>query len=349
MAVALLSDTAGAQTIDTAKLDESLRESVERGCHGRQEVIITVEPGYREALQPALSVHGDKVTGEFPAINAIAADIHCDDLVALAAFGSIRAVSTNAAIGVAAAKSATPTAKQDAKAAQAAARVLEAQAAKGLKKNAFATLGATKLRDVKPTVVMPVPGQSTLTDSVTGAVQTSLKNSTYTGSGIGVAVIDSGIQAGIDFGNRITAFYDFSKGDIRTASPYDDYGHGTHVAGLIGSQYVGVAPYARLIGLKVLDAKGQGTTDTVVRAIEFAITNRHLLGINVLNLSLGHPIYEPAATDPLVQAVEHATRVGLTVVVAAGNFGIESEDGAGWAMPASCRRPTHRRPSASVP
>ena len=138
---------------------------------------------------------------------------------------------------------------------------------------------------------------------------------------IGVAVIDSGIEPGTDFDNRITAFYDFTVGDIRAVAPHDEYGHGTHVAGLIGSEFVGVAPHSRLIGLKVLNARGQGTTDNVVRAIEFAITNRHLLGINVLNLSLGHPIFEHAPTDPLVQAVEHAARVGLTVVVAAGNFG----------------------------
>ena len=65
----------------------------------------------------------------------------------------------------------------------------------------------------------------------------------------------------------------------------------------------------------------------MVRAIEFAIANRHLLGINILNLSLGHPIYEHAATDPLVQAVEHAARSGLTVVVAAGNFGANPKTG----------------------
>ena len=174
---------------------------------------------------------------------------------------------------------------------------------------------------------MLVPAESGLTNNMTGAIQTTLKQAKYSGNGIGVAVIDSGIQPGIDFGDRITAFYDFTKGGIRAVTPHDDYGHGTHVAGLIASEYVGVAPYARLIGLKVLDSKGQGTTDNVVRAIEFAITNRHLLGINVLNLSLGHPIYEPAATDPLVQAVEHATRVGLTVVVAAGNFGINPKTG----------------------
>ena len=65
----------------------------------------------------------------------------------------------------------------------------------------------------------------------------------------------------LDFGTRITAFYDFTHGDIRVATPSDAYGHGTHVAGLAASAYVGVAPAARLIGLKVLDAQGQGTTD----------------------------------------------------------------------------------------
>ena len=55
------------------------------------------------------------------------------------------------------------------------------------------------------------------------------------------------------------------------------YGHGTHVAGLAAGTYVGVAPTARLIGLKVLDAQGQGTTDNVIRAIEFAIVNKEVL------------------------------------------------------------------------
>src|SRR5207247_6756951 len=78
------------------------------------------------------------------------------------------------------------------------------------------------------------------------------------GNGIGVAVIDSGIEPGEDFNDRITAFYDFTNGDILSVAPSDAYGHGTHVAGLIASQYVGVAPNARLIGLKVLDVHGKG-------------------------------------------------------------------------------------------
>ena len=87
------------------------------------------------------------------------------------------------------------------------------------------------------------------------------------------------------------------------------------------SRATGVAPTARLIGLKVLNAQGQGTTDNVIRAIEFAIVNKTALKIDVINLSLGHPIFESAATDPLVQAVEHASRAGIKVVISAGNFG----------------------------
>src|SRR6185436_3415085 len=95
----------------------------------------------------------------------------------------------------------------------------------------------------------------------------------------------------------------------------------------IASQYVGVAPTARLVGLKVLNAQGKGLTSDVLRAIEFAIINKNTLKIQVLNLSLGHPILEPAATDPLVQAVERAVRAGLVVVVSAGNFGVSNATG----------------------
>ena len=60
--------------------------------------------------------------------------------------------------------------------------------------------------------------------------------------------------------------------------------------------------------------RAQGRTSDVLRAIQFAIDNKDALGIRVVNLSLGHPVYEPAASDPLVQAVESAVRAGLVVV-----------------------------------
>ena len=158
--------------------------------------------------------------------------------------------------------------------------------------------------------------------------------SAYTGAGVGVAVVDSGIYPSPVFQSRIVAFYDFSTGKAVAKNPYDDYGHGTHVAGLIGGSadpsngtYGGVAPGVRLIGLKVLDGKGGGYTSAVINAVEFAVKNRQSLGIHIINLSLGHPIYERAATDPLVKAVEQAVRNDLIVVVSAGNYGTSSETG----------------------
>ena len=84
---------------------------------------------------------------------------------------------------------------------------------------------------------------------------------------------------------------------------------------------IGIAPGVRLFSMKVLDANGQGLTSTVLQALEFLLNNRGSLGIDVVNLSLGHPITEPAATDPLVQAVELLSRKGIIVVAAAGNWG----------------------------
>src|SRR6185437_11868518 len=125
-----------------------------------------------------------------------------------------------------------------------------------------------------------------------------------------------------------TAFYDFVNNGGEKVKQYDDYGHGTHVAGMIknkddksDARYRSVAHGSKLIGMKVLADDGSGYTSTVIDAIEFAIANKEKLKIAVINLSLGHPIYEPAATDPLVQAVERAVDAGIVVVVAAGNNG----------------------------
>jgi serine protease AprX len=142
------------------------------------------------------------------------------------------------------------------------------------------------------------------------------------GRGVGVAVIDSGVQTGP--GLVPAASFDFTRGGRRTGG-VDEYGHGTHVAGLIAAQarsgVQGIAPAVRIISVKVLDADGVGTTGQVIEAIEFVVRERRRLGVDVINLSLGHPSTEPAAHDPLVQAVEAASRAGLVVVVAAGNAG----------------------------
>ena len=299
-----------------SKLDKSLGDWIASGCQGTKSVIIRTVPSAREALRKSLTAQGRKVKGEFPALDAITADVSCADLKALAGFRETASVSDNAKVHghqladepVTEATPEQPTAETIDEGAVAAysngsgnntnfkstlSRLLEALSAQELQTNLFSTLG--------------VRGSSFV--------------SSQDMPSIGIAVIDSGIAPGIDFGTRITAFYDFTYGDIRVATPSDAYGHGTHVAGLAASAYVGVAPSARLIGLKVLGAEGQGTTDNVIRAIEFAIVNKDALNIDVINLSLGHPIFESAATDPLVQAVEHASREGIKVVVSAGNFG----------------------------
>lgn len=155
------------------------------------------------------------------------------------------------------------------------------------------------------------------------------------GQGVGVAVIDSGIDGtAAAFADRITAFYDFTRNG-RKATPTDDYGHGTHVTGLIGAStdtFRGIAPAVHFVGLKVLDAEGRGQTSHVVAALDFVTANKTRLNVHVVNLSLGHPILEPASSDPLVLAVERAAAAGLIVVVSAGNFGEHPETGvAGYA------------------
>ncbi len=180
----------------------------------------------------------------------------------------------------------------------------------------------------------------------------------YTGAGIGVAVIDSGIAANLrDLGN---ASGQTGPGQSRVvyaenllvpptnpdghANPafyqtHDGYGHGSHVAGIIAgngfqssgpdfiSTYKGIAPQANLIDLQVLDATGSGSDSDVIAAIEEAIRLKNTYNIRVINLSLGRPVYESFAVDPLCQAVEQAWQAGIVVVVAAGNDGRDDSFG----------------------
>jgi serine protease AprX len=172
------------------------------------------------------------------------------------------------------------------------------------------------------------PGTPDSADPIADVKQILGVGNSLTGSNATVAIIDSGIASNVDFDTRILAQYLFLGGKTFSSLPYDDYGHGTHVAGLIGSsgvssnnKYAGVAPGVSLLSLKVLDRRGSGKTSDVIDALEFAVANKLRFGIRIINLSLGHPIFESAATDPLVQAVEAAVRSGIVVVVAAGNYG----------------------------
>ena len=166
-------------------------------------------------------------------------------------------------------------------------------------------------------------------------------SSGFEGTGIGVAVIDSGVANKLDLwtGDHSRSRVVYSQSFVPGLDAADDYGHGTHVAGIVaangaastGSNFThtmkGVAPDANIINLRVLDAKGNGRESEVIAAIDEAIALKETYNIRVINLSLGHPVYESVKLDPLCQAVEAAWRAGITVVVAAGNMGRDNSLG----------------------
>ncbi len=148
----------------------------------------------------------------------------------------------------------------------------------------------------------------------------------YTGSGITVVVMDTGIVSHPDFDNRIIAFLDFTS---RKKTLYDDNGHGTHVSGIIGGsgfvscgKYMGVAPGCNIIMLKVLDRMGNGNTRQVLSALKWVINNREKYGIRILNISVG--MLNSAKKEErsrLLTAVEEVWDNKVVVVAAAGNNG----------------------------
>jgi serine protease AprX len=311
------------------KLDKSLQQTVEAGCSGgsRREVIIRTTAGGRQSMRSSMPrSHGNKVTGEFSSIDAVAAEVDCRDLAAVAALSTVASISVNARMDPhAGGQKPFSTGSSSKREGSKKGGLTQQEAAGQLQGPMFQTLLAWKeLR-----AASYLGGSTSIADLTLSSTVKAMLDMGLTGSAsrIGIAVIDSGIEPGPEFEDRISAFYDFTDGDVRAAPPSDDFGHGSHVAGLVAGRYIGIAPGARLVGLKVLDGNGQGTTSDVLRAIEFAIANKAALNLHILNLSLGHPIYESAATDPLVQAVERAVREGLVVVVSAGNYGINKNTG----------------------
>jgi len=158
------------------------------------------------------------------------------------------------------------------------------------------------------------------------------------GTGVGVAIIDSGITGWHDDltgapndAQRVDRFVDFVQG--RT-SAYDDYGHGTHVAGIVAGNgfdsnggRTGIAPGARLIVLKALDESGSGHASDVLAALDYVLANKDALNIRIVNLSLTAPVYESYDSDPLTLAAKRLVSAGVVVVAAAGNGGRNATTG----------------------
>jgi serine protease AprX len=161
-----------------------------------------------------------------------------------------------------------------------------------------------------------------------------------TGQGIGVALIDSGIAPvkGLAQPGKVVNGPDLSfESQAANLRQQDTFGHGTHMAGIIAGRdpdtpagkeddpryFVGVAPDARLVNLRVAAADGAVDVSQVIAAIDWAITHRNDAGLNirVINLSFGTDSLQDPKFDPLSYAVEAAWRAGIVVVVSVGNDG----------------------------
>ncbi len=152
----------------------------------------------------------------------------------------------------------------------------------------------------------------------------------YNGTGIKVAIIDTGVQSTHpDFQHCLIGFRDFINGldDMDPSNgitAYDDNGHGTACAWLIAGSgqasegaFKGIAPGASLLVEKALQSDGTGDDSVIAQAIEFAVDHN----VAVVSLSLGGPWQDSSVTEPSVLALRNAVAAGVTAVVAAGNDG----------------------------
>jgi len=173
-------------------------------------------------------------------------------------------------------------------------------------------------------------------------------NAGYTGQGVDVAVIDTGVSPvqGLNSPGKVVYGPDLS---LESQNPkltnLDTNGHGTFMAGLIAghdssltapyssapaSAYRGVAPDARIISLKVASADGGVDVTQVIAAIDWVVQHAHDPGFNirVINLSYGTNSTQAYTVDPLAYAAERAWKHGIVVVAAAGNTGYQKGPGA---------------------
>jgi serine protease AprX len=221
---------------------------------------------------------------------------------------------------------------------------------------ASGVLSVTPNRAMTPMSIMPSlgydPADTGSSSSITQLVGAqSAWAAGYTGSGVDVAVIDTGVSPvpGLDAAGKVIVGPDLSFDSVGATTPgLDAYGHGTFMASLIAgrdgtatasasgcttclnasgysdtTKFVGVAPDARIINVKVGAADGATDVTQVIAAIDWVTQHAHDPGINikVLNLSFGTNSTQAYTVDPLAQAAEQAWKHGIVVVAAAGNEG----------------------------
>jgi serine protease AprX len=283
---------------------------------GAAEYIVQMESGYTPAQGEQIVVAelgGQVTTPDLPVINGFGAMLEDDAAEELENRASVRDVTLN---------SSTTLGE-------------ETVSGGGRCPVADATTRATSLRsntlDVSPLVSLPL-----LRQPLQYTVRTDKAWWRASGRGVGVAVVDTGIAG------DLPDFYTAGQSRVIASAvtnpcaknANDQVGHGTHVAGLIAGnslnypglrklagRYMGVAPRANLISVKVSDDDGDTTVLDVISGLQFVVDHKDDLGIRVVNLSLSSSVAESYRTDPLDAAVEAAWFSGIVVVAAAGNDG----------------------------
>jgi serine protease AprX len=176
-----------------------------------------------------------------------------------------------------------------------------------------------------------------IANELTGA--SAMWDAGYTGKGVDVAVIDSGVVPvdGVKASGKVVYGPDLTLESNGPAKNLDTYGHGTNMAGIIAgrddaagaavsgdpSHFRGMAPDSRIVSIKIADAKGQTDVSQAIAAIDWVVQNRTKNGLNirVLNMSFGTDGVQDYLLDPLAYAAEQAWHKGIVVVVAVGNEG----------------------------
>jgi serine protease AprX len=256
-------------------------------------VIIQAAPGTSPQVSHEVTSVGGRVTHELNAIDAVTADVPASTVPALVATPAVVRVTRNAPVHL---------------------------------------LSST----YDPTTDT---GSAYNTTLLTGAQ--AMWSAGYTGKGVDVAVIDSGINPveGLSTAGKLINGPDLSFDSQATNLRYlDAFGHGTFMAGIIAGRdtaavsghyagdsadFLGVAPDARILSVKVADSHGYTDVSQVLAAISWVVQHRHDIGMNVrvLNLALGSDSSQSEILDPLSFAAEHAWKRGIVVVAAAGNAG----------------------------
>ena len=187
--------------------------------------------------------------------------------------------------------------------------------------------------------------------AVVHAVDVAQQNTGYDGSGVTVAIIDTGIDgnhSGLDdqdddpttYDPKIIGFYDAVNNPSLTNGtevfPYDDQGHGTHCAGTTAGtgaptyEHPGMAPQANLVGVKVLDAGGSGSFATVMAGMQWTVDHRYEFNIRAASMSLGGPgaiEWTSSEEDSVNRYANEMVRAGVAMFIAAGNNGVSSQIG----------------------